>query len=109
MECKNIMSLDYVRDYSNHVLLDNKSKYSKLYKITAESDATDIEKGDIVLLKTPCGKWGLFIALSEAEEDGTLHLSKYTDQEFISFDNYLESTTSTSSITTITTGGCGCV
>ena len=30
-------------------------------------------------------------------------LSKYTDQEFISFDNYLESTTSTSSITTTTT------
>jgi hypothetical protein len=102
------MSLDYTRDYSNHVLLDNKAKYSKIYKI-AESDASDIEKGDLILLKTPCGKWGLFIALSAADEDGTLHLSKYTDQEFISFDSYLEQNTASSSITTTSVGGCGCV
>jgi hypothetical protein len=99
------MSLDYTRDYSNHVLLDNKAKYSKIYKLPTESDATDIEKGDILLLQTPCGKWGLFIALSAADEDGTLHLAKYSDQEFISFDGYLEENAS-SSITTI--GNCGC-
>lgn len=103
------MSLDFTRDYSNHVLLDNKAKYSKIYKLPKESDAIDIEKGDIVLLQTPCGKWGLFIALSAADEDGTLHLSKYTDQEFISFDNYLESNAATSTITTTSVGGCGCV
>ena len=102
------MSLDYVRDYSNHVLLDNKAKYSKIYKI-AESDASDIEKGDLILLKTPCGKWGLFIALSAADEDGTLHLSKYTDQEFISYDEYLNSNAASSTITTTSVGGCGCV
>lgn len=100
------MSLDYVRDYSNHVLLDNKAKYSKIYKLPKESDVVDIEKGDIILLQTPCGKWGLFIALSAADEDGTLHLSKYTDQEFISFDNYLESNAATSTITTTSVGGC---
>lgn len=103
------MSLDYVRDYSNHVLLDNKAKYSKIYKLPKESDVVDIEKGDIILLQTPCGKWGLFIALSAADEDGTLHLSKYTDQEFISFDNYLESNAATSTITTTSVGSCGCV
>lgn len=99
------MSLDYTRDYSNHVLLDNKAKYSKIYKLSTTTDVADIEKGDILLLQTPCGKWGLFIALSAADEDGTLHLSKYSDQEFISFDGYLEEIAS-SSITTI--GNCGC-
>lgn len=102
------MSLDFTRDYSNHVLLDNKAKYSKIYKI-AESNASGIEKGDIVLLKTPCGKWGLFIALSVADEDGTLHLSKYNDQEFISYDEYLNSNATSSTITTTTAGNCGCI
>lgn len=103
------MSLDYVRDYSNHVLLDNKAKYSKIYRLSEESDASAVEKGDVLLLKMPCGKYGLFVALSSADEDGTLHLSKYSDQEFISFDSYLESNTTSSTITTTTVGNCGCV
>ena len=89
--------------------MDNKAKYSKIYKLPEESDASKIEKGDIILLKTPCGKWGLFIALSAADEDGILHLSKYTDQEFISYDEYLNSNATSSTITTTTVGGCGCV
>jgi hypothetical protein len=101
------MSLDYTKDYSNHLLLDNKAKYSKIYKIT-ESEASELSKGDIILLKTPCGKFGLFIVTADTGNDGTIHVSKYTDQEFISYDSYLESNTASSSVTYTTVGNCGC-
>lgn len=98
------MSIDYTHDYSNHVLLDNKPKYEKLYKLS-EAEASDVSKGDLILLKTPCGKYGLYIALSDADEEGTLSLAKYSSTEFIKFD---ADAVSTSTIATSSTYPCDC-
>ena len=75
------MSLDFQHDYSNHELLANKNRYTELFKLDAAAPS-DVHKGDLILLKTSCGKYGIFIAVSESDEDGTLHLSKYSDYEF---------------------------
>lgn len=75
------MSLDYTTEYANHTLLDNKSKYSKIYKLK-EVEASDISLGDLVLLKTPCGQYRLYMATGEADEDNTLHLTKYAEIDF---------------------------
>ena len=76
------MSVDYTHDYSDHVLLDNKNKYTELYKLSS-STAADVNAGDLLLLKTACGRYGMFVALSAPEPDGTLHLSKYSEVDFI--------------------------
>ena len=39
-------------------------------------------KGDLVLVKTDCGKYGLFVSVDDPDEDGTLHLSKYHELDF---------------------------
>lgn len=103
------MSLDFTKDYSNHVLLDNKSKYSKLYKL-GEADSSDVHRGDLVLLQTPCGKFGLFLALDDASEDGTLHLTKYSEVDFYKFDSSsMESASGLSNAVAYNTSGpCGC-
>lgn len=80
------MSIDYTHDYSDHVLLDNKNKYTELYKLSG-STAADVNAGDLLLLKTACGRYGIFVALSTADEDGTLHLSKYSEVDFIKLEN----------------------
>lgn len=76
------MSIDYTHDYSNHVLVDNKNRYTELYKLE-KSTASNINTGDIILLKTSCGRYGIFIATSVPDSDGTLHLSKYSEVDFI--------------------------
>lgn len=76
------MSVDFSTDYSNHTLLDNKAKYSKIYKLS-EVEASDVEKGDLVLLKTPCGQYRLYMATSSSDEDNTLHLTRYAEVDFI--------------------------
>ena len=75
------LSFDYTVDYANHTLLDNKSKYSKIYKLT-EVEASDIDLGDLVLLKTPCGQYRLYMATGPADEDNTLHLTRYSEIDF---------------------------
>lgn len=80
------MSIDYTHDYSDHVLLDNKNKYTELYKLSG-STAADVSAGDLLLLKTACGRYGIFVALSTADSDGTLHLSKYSEVDFIKLEN----------------------
>lgn len=79
------MSLDYTTDYTNHTLLDNKMKYEKIYKLT-EVIASDITKGDLILLKTPCGQYRLYMATAEADENNTLHLTRYAELEYIKYD-----------------------
>ena len=76
------MSVDFTTDYANHTLLDNKAKYSKIYKLS-EVEASDIEKGDLVLLKTPCGQYRLYMATAAADEDNMLHLTRYAEVDFI--------------------------
>lgn len=76
------MSVDYTHDYSDHVLLDNKNKYTELYRLSS-STASAVNTGDLLLLKTACGRYGIFVALSSADADGTLHLSKYSEVDFI--------------------------
>lgn len=75
------MSLDFQHDYSNHELLSNKNRYTELFKLDPVT-AADIHKGDLVLLKTSCGKYGIFVVMSESDTDETVHLSKYSDYEF---------------------------
>ena len=75
------MSLEYTVEYANHSLLDNKAKYSKIYKLT-EVVASDISLGDLVLLKTPCGQYRLYMATGPADEDNTLHLTRYAEIDF---------------------------
>ena len=76
------MSLDYTTEYANHTLLDNKAKYSKIYKLT-EVEASDVHLGDLVLLKTPCGQYRLYMATGDADaEDNTLHLTRYAEIDF---------------------------
>lgn len=76
------MSIDFTHDYANHSLLENKNRYTELYKLDSSS-ASDIHKGDLVLLKTACGKYGIFIASSDPDPDETLHLSPYSGVDFI--------------------------
>ena len=80
------MAIDFTRDYSEHVLLDNKRKYREIYKL-APSEASDISKGDLVLLKSACGCYNIFMAIADADEDGTLHLTKYSEMEFAKMDD----------------------
>lgn len=75
------MSVDYNVDYSNHTLLDNKSKYSKIYKLT-EIQASGVSQGDLLLLKTPCGQYRLYMSIAAADEDNTLHLTRYSEIDF---------------------------
>lgn len=72
------MSLDYTVDYANHTLLDNKLKYSKIYKLS-EIEASDVSMGDLILLKTPCGQYRLYMSIGSADEDNTLHLTRYAE------------------------------
>lgn len=74
------MSLDFTQDYSNHNLLDNIHKYTKVYKLQPVN-ADDVVKGDTVLLKTSCGEYGVFIATEDSTET-TMHLSKLIEFEF---------------------------
>lgn len=76
------MSIDYTYDYSNHVLLDNKSKYSKIYSLSLVDDASTVKAGYKLLIKTSCGQYKLFIATDDAEPDGTLHLTPYSEVDF---------------------------
>jgi hypothetical protein len=76
------MSIEYTRDYSNHTLLDNKNKYTELYKLSS-AEASDVHKGDLLLLKTQCGRYGIFMASDEPDPDNTLHLTKYYEIDFI--------------------------
>lgn len=76
------MSIDFTHDYSNHTLLENKNRYTELYKLS-NSSASDIHKGDLVLLKTACGRYGIFIASEDPDADETLHLSPYSEVDFI--------------------------
>ena len=80
------MSVDYTRDYSNHTLLDNQAHYSKIYKLD-EIQASDGHKGDLILLKTPCGQYRLYIATGDSDEDNTLHLSRYSEIDFFKADS----------------------
>lgn len=75
------MALDYNQDYTNHTLLDNKPHYSKIYKLD-EVEASDIHRGDLIVLKTPCGQYRMYLALDDADEDNTLHLSRYSEIEY---------------------------
>jgi len=75
------MSIDYNVDYSNHTLLDNKAHYSKIFKLD-EIAPSDVHRGDLIVLKTPCGQYRMYIAIDDADEDNTLHLSKYSEIEF---------------------------
>jgi len=75
------MSIDFTKDYSDHVLLDNKRKYREIYKLSP-SEAVDISKGDLLLLKTMCGCYGVFMATADSDEDGTLHVTRYAEIEF---------------------------
>ena len=79
------MSIDFTTDYSNHTLIDNKAKYSKIYKLV-EVEPSDINKGDLVLLKTPCGQYRLYMSISSADEDNTLHLTRYAEIDFVKAD-----------------------
>lgn len=76
------MSIDYTYDYSNHVLLDNKSKYSKIYSLLLVTDVSSVKAGNKLLIKTSCGQYKLFIATEDAESDGTLHLTPYSEVDF---------------------------
>lgn len=75
------MSLDFTYDYSNHTLLDDIHKYSKIFKLV-EVTSEEVTKGDQLLLKTPCNEYGMFIAVNDTSEDGTLHLSKLIEFDF---------------------------
>lgn len=75
------MSVDYNVDYSNHTLIDNKSKYSKIYKLT-EVEASDVHLGDLILLRTPCNQFRLYMAIGDSDEDNTLHLTRYSEIDF---------------------------
>lgn len=97
------MSIDYTTDYTNHTLLDNKAKYDKIYKLT-EVEASDVNKGDLVLLKTPCGQYRLYMATAPADEDNTLHLTRYAEVDFIKYD----STPSDGLVISQSNGPCGC-
>lgn len=79
------MSYDFTKDYSDHELLDSKNKYTKLYKLL-DADADEIHKGDLVLLKTACERYGIFVAVADTSDDNTLHLSKFFEADFIKFD-----------------------
>lgn len=77
------MSLDFTQDYSNHNLLDDIHRYTKIYKLTP-MEVTDVSQGDILLLKTDCGEYGMFIATADTnEEDKVLHVSKLVEYEFV--------------------------
>lgn len=80
------MSIDYTHDYEPHTLLENKNRYTELYKLSSVT-SSDVHTGDLVLLKSSCGQYGVFVSLSEPDDDGTLHLSKYSEIEFIPFDS----------------------
>lgn len=75
------MSVDYNVEYYNHTLLDNQAKYDKIYKLT-EVVASDVHRGDLVLLKTPCGQYKLYMAIDDSGEDNTLHLTRYAEIDF---------------------------
>lgn len=79
------MSVDYTIDYSNHLLTDSKPKYSKIYKLE-EIEASDVHRGNLVVLKTPCNQYRIYVALDDAGEDNTLHLTRYSEIEFAKFD-----------------------
>jgi len=76
------VSIDYTYDYSDHVLLDNKSKYKELYKLY-QTTAADVHKGDLVLIKTGCGCYKIFMATADTGEDNSLHLTQYSEVEFV--------------------------
>lgn len=79
------MSIEYTHDYANHVLLENKNRYTELYKLSS-ADAAEVSKGDLVLLKTVCGRYGIFVAVEDPSADGTLHLTPYAECDFIKSD-----------------------
>lgn len=75
------MSLDFTHDYSNHSLIDNSHRYSKLYKLSS-IDSINVKCGDKLLLQTECGEYSMFIATEDTGEDGILHLSKLVEFNF---------------------------
>lgn len=75
------MSLDFTHDYCDHTLVNNKNKYTKIYKLV-QVEASDVKQGDVVMIETPCGRNELYIATQDST-DSTLHLSKYSSNEFI--------------------------
>lgn len=76
------MSLDFTRDFSNSNLLSNKNVYTDIYKLDLV-ESQSINCGDKLLLKFTDGSYSLFIATSAPDEDGTLHLSKLTEFDFV--------------------------
>jgi hypothetical protein len=96
------MSVDFSTDYSNHTLLDNKAKYEKIYMLS-EAEATDVHKGDLVLLKTPCGQYRLYMATADSDEDNTLHLTRYAEVDF-----YKAGTHDNTDLVISESGPCGC-
>lgn len=75
------MSLDFTHDYSNHNLLDNAHKYTKIYKLSP-TDTMNVHCGDKLLLQTTCGEYGLFIATEDTGEDGILHVTQLREFSF---------------------------
>lgn len=98
------MSIDFTHDYSDHVLLDNRNHYKELYKLSA-AEASDIQKGDLVLIKGPCGCYKLFIATADSDEDGTLHLTKYAEIDFVKAD---DDTSGGSVVASVSANPCTC-
>ena len=97
------MSIDYQYDYANHSLVDNKIKYEKIYKLT-EVIASDVTKGDLVLLKCPCGQYRLYMATADSSEDNTLHLTPYSETDVVPYNS-----TPTDGLIISQSGGyCGC-
>lgn len=80
------MSIDFHHDYSDHTLLDNRNHYKEIYKLSL-AEASEIQKGDLVLLKGPCGCYKIFMATADSDEDGTLHLTKYAEMDFVKADD----------------------
>lgn len=78
------MSIEFTKDYSNHNLLNSTSKYTELYKLVPAEPA-DIKRGDLVLLKTPCGKYEVNLAVTDADENNTLKLTKYQEVEYTKY------------------------
>lgn len=79
------MSIDFHHDYSDHTLLDNKRKYREIYKLSP-AEAADLHKGDLVLLKTFCGCFGVYFVTADSDEDNTIHVTKYAEIDFAKLD-----------------------
>lgn len=95
------MSVDFNSDYSNHSLLDNQAHYDKIYALT-EVEASEVHKGDLLLLRMPCGQYKLVMATADSDEN-VLHVTKYAATDFVKADD-----TDTDGLVISATGPCGC-